>query len=49
MQLFHDLLNIIIISSRSVGQIKRLNGPHMGPGPQFAHACQRLAVYPGVL
>lgn len=34
--LFKDELPINIISPSSVGQIEKLNGPHMAPGPSFA-------------
>lgn len=38
-QPFYDFLTIHTISSSSVGCNKKLNGPHMTPGPYFAHAC----------
>lgn len=36
-QPLNDLLSINRIPSSSAGQIKRMKGPHMGPGPQFVH------------
>lgn len=39
MQQLYDFLIANIISLIWAGWIKMLNGQHMAPGPQFAHAC----------
>lgn len=36
-QPFYDFFSIIIISSSSAAQIKKLNGPHVAPWPWFNH------------
>lgn len=37
MQHFHYLLTINITDMSWAGQTEKLNGPHVAPGPQFAH------------
>lgn len=38
------LFNLLYIVSSLVGQIKKLNGEHVAPGPQFAHAWSKVMV-----
>lgn len=35
LQVYYDFLNISLICPRLAGQIKKLQGPPMAPGPQY--------------